>query len=212
MSEMESEMKTRVRGRGRDEERVTGNWAYAEFVHFTARPVEGIPDPHLHVHAFTFNLTRDQQEDRWKAGQFRDINREMPYYQAAFYARLASRIEGLGYPVARHGKNWDLAEIPRSLTARFSRRTKLAPSRRAGETKGSDEPGLESGIGGQIAREEKERLLDAGTAEHLACERLTKGERATLATLAGPEGFGFEGSAVARSGGRRNRPCGATLL
>src|SRR5439155_19175877 len=35
MADIEAEMKTRVRKQGRNEERVTGNLAYAEFVHFT---------------------------------------------------------------------------------------------------------------------------------------------------------------------------------
>src|ERR1700722_6798931 len=48
MDEIEREMKTRVRSRSKDEDRVTGNMVWAEFVHFTSRPVEGIPCPHLH--------------------------------------------------------------------------------------------------------------------------------------------------------------------
>ena len=44
MRDMEAEMKVRVRKKGRNEERVSGNLAYAEFVHFTSRPVDGVPD------------------------------------------------------------------------------------------------------------------------------------------------------------------------
>ena len=50
MEEIEREMKTRVRVKGADHDRETGNMVWAEFVHFTARPVDGIPDPHLHAH------------------------------------------------------------------------------------------------------------------------------------------------------------------
>src|SRR5258707_703585 len=45
MREMEAEMKTRVRMKGMDGDRVTGNMAWAEFIHTTSRPVDGIPDP-----------------------------------------------------------------------------------------------------------------------------------------------------------------------
>jgi len=180
MAEIETEMKTRVRGRGRDEERVTGNFAYAEFVHFTARPVNGIPDPHLHVHAFTFNTTYDDKEGRWKAGQFRDIKRDAPYYQAAFYARVARRLEGLGYPVARKGKSWDLAEIPRGLAARFSRRTdeieKLAAKR------GVTSPHIKAELGAK-SREKKQKQLSMPELRELWRARLSDGDRSALTVL-----------------------------
>ena len=53
---------TRVRGKGEDgqvrnEEHTTGNLIYASFVHTETRPIDGIPDPHYHIHAFTFNAT-----------------------------------------------------------------------------------------------------------------------------------------------------------
>ena len=47
MDELESEMKTRVRKGRQDTERTTGNLTWAEYVHFTARPVEGVSDTHL---------------------------------------------------------------------------------------------------------------------------------------------------------------------
>lgn len=50
MDEIEQVMETRVRIGQRDGDRVTGNLISAEYVHFTARPVDGIPDPHLHMH------------------------------------------------------------------------------------------------------------------------------------------------------------------
>src|SRR6266545_575102 len=45
MREIEVEMKTRVRKGGQDVDRTTGNMAWAEFIHTTSRPVDGIPDP-----------------------------------------------------------------------------------------------------------------------------------------------------------------------
>ena len=55
MAEAEAEMKTRVRRGGEDEDRITGNLVGAEFIHFTARPVAGRVDPHLHAHCVVFN-------------------------------------------------------------------------------------------------------------------------------------------------------------
>src|SRR5947208_11068986 len=57
MREIESEMKTRVRKKGQDSDRTTGNMVWAEFIHTTSRPVDGVPDPQLHANCFTFNIT-----------------------------------------------------------------------------------------------------------------------------------------------------------
>src|ERR1700690_228589 len=90
MRELEAEMKTRVRKRLQDTNRTTGNMVWAEFIHTTSRPVGGQPDPQLHAHVFCFNTTWDQEEERWKAGQFRELKREAPYFQAAFRVRQAN--------------------------------------------------------------------------------------------------------------------------
>lgn len=123
MSELESLAETRVRKKGAQENRITGNLAWAEFVHFTSRPVGGIPDPHLHVHCFTFNASFDAVEGRWKAGEFAAIKREAHYAEAAFHSRLASSLQTLGYAVRRTRKGWELEGMPESVIAKFSRRT-----------------------------------------------------------------------------------------
>jgi conjugative relaxase-like TrwC/TraI family protein len=122
MEEVEREMKTRVRIKGNDHDRETGNMAWAEFVHFTARPVDGIPDPHLHAHVYAFNLTRDEEENRWKAGQFGDLKRDAPYFEAAFDARLAHRLNALNIPVEKRGLSFEIAGTPQSLIDKNSRR------------------------------------------------------------------------------------------
>jgi conjugative relaxase-like TrwC/TraI family protein len=57
MSDIESRMETRVRVNGQDADRTTGNMVYAWFVHRETRPIDGIPDPHFHIHAYVFNAT-----------------------------------------------------------------------------------------------------------------------------------------------------------
>ena len=126
MSELEAEMQVRVR-KGRDwngdTNRTTGNLVYGEFVHLTSRPVDGIPDPHLHAHCFVFNASYDHEEQRWKAGQFGGLKRDASYYEAAFDARMAHRLEGLGYRVERTSeKGWEIAGVPDSAIRKFSRR------------------------------------------------------------------------------------------
>ncbi|MEN1704593.1 MAG: MobF family relaxase [Planctomycetota bacterium] len=133
MLEIERDMHTRVRkpgpdGKPRDEDRRTGNMIWADFTHFTTRPVDGVPDPHLHVHCFAFNATRDPEEDQWKAGQFRQHKRDAPYYEAALHTRLAAKIEDLGYPImrrpgAQRAMGWDLEGISEELIRKYSNRT-----------------------------------------------------------------------------------------
>ena len=123
MADIEVRTATRVRQKGAQANRVTGNFAWAEFVHFTSRPVGGVPDPHLHVHCFTFNATRDFVEGRWKAANFRDIKADAPYAEAAFHSRLTAKLAALGYGIERTPKGWEISGIPRSIIDKFSRRT-----------------------------------------------------------------------------------------
>lgn len=125
MSEMEGAMMARVRSNGRSEDRASANMVWGEFIHRTTRPVDGIPDPHLHCHAVAFNATWDPQEERWKAAQFSNLVRDRGYYQAAFHSRLAERLANLGYGIERDGNSFKLAGIERETTEKFSRRTAI---------------------------------------------------------------------------------------
>ena len=121
-------MEGRVRGKDedgllRDEDRVTGNLIYTAFTHTVTRPVGGIPDPHYHIHAFVFNATYDEVEARWKAGQFGNIKRDAPFYEAAFNARLGKSLVEAGYGIRRTDRNFELASVSRELIEKFSRRT-----------------------------------------------------------------------------------------
>ena len=106
MTLIENAMQTRVRGKGqdgveRDCDRCTSNMMYAAFVHRETRPVEGISDPHFHIHAFVFNATWDQEETRWKAGQFGNTKTDAPFYEAGFHSLLASKLLEAGYATRR---------------------------------------------------------------------------------------------------------------
>src|SRR5262249_45640131 len=147
MREMEAEMKTRVRKKGQDTDRTTGNMVWAEFIHTTSRPVDGIPDPQLHAHLFVFNTTWDEQEERWKAGQFRELNRDAPYFEAAFRVRLANRLQDLGFGVERKRDDFEIAGIPAELLKRFSRRTALIE--KLAKEKGISDPDRKAELGAE---------------------------------------------------------------
>lgn len=180
MEELEAEAKTRVRTRGRDDERVTGNLCWAEFVHFTSRPVDGVPDPHLHAHCFTLNATFDAEEDRWKAGQFRDLKRDARYYEAACHARLAKRMNELGYATERRGKDWDLCAFPKSVTNKFSRRTQLIEQLAAEQD--IHDP-AEKGDLGAKTREKKQQEYTMSELRELWAARLNNDEASAVTKL-----------------------------
>lgn len=145
MSDIEEQIATRVRKRGAQQNRITGNFAWAEFVHFTARPVDGIPDPHLHVHCFAFNATYDADESCWKAGNFRDIKEQAPYSEAVFHARLTEKLVRLGYGIERTPRGWEVQGISRSIIEKFSRRR--AQIERLAQEKGITDPKAKDMLG-----------------------------------------------------------------
>src|SRR5580704_6213279 len=152
MRDMEAEMKTRVRKQFQDTDRTTGNMVWAEFIHTTSRPVDGIPDPQLHAHCFVFNTTWDQDEERWKAGQFRELKRDAPYFQAAFRVRLANKLQDIGFGVDRKRDDFEIAGIPKDVLKRFSRRTTLIE--KIAEEKGITDPDRKAELGAET-REKK---------------------------------------------------------
>lgn len=180
MAELEQRAATRVRKRGAQENRVTGNLAWAEFVHFTARPVGGIPDPHLHVHCFTFNATFDEQEKRWKAGQFGDIKEDAPYCEAAFHARLTAKLAGLGYGIRRTKSGWELDGIPQAVIDKFSRRT--AQIERFADEHGIKDAKLKDGLGA-ATREGKRHGLTYSDLLAAWGVRLTENEKIIISKV-----------------------------
>jgi conjugative relaxase-like TrwC/TraI family protein len=124
MQDIEKDAQTRVRKQGHVADRATGELLWADFIHQTARPVDGlVPDPHLHAHCFVFNATWDQVEGEFKAGQFRDIKRDMPYFQARFHKILSDKLIGLGYRIRRTDKSFEILGVPERIIGLFSKRT-----------------------------------------------------------------------------------------
>jgi TrwC relaxase len=92
MRAMESEMQCKVRKGGVHEDRRTGEMLYSKFFHRDSRPINGLSDPHWHVHCFLHNATFDPVEKRWKAGQFRGLIADKGYFQECFHTLLAQRL------------------------------------------------------------------------------------------------------------------------
>jgi conjugative relaxase-like TrwC/TraI family protein len=177
MREIESEIKTRVRKNGANENRQTGNMVWAEFVHFTARPVNGIPDPHLHTHCYAFNTTWDDEEKKWKAGQFRDLKADAPYFEAAFHARFSRQLAEMGYRIERTAKGWEMAGVPQRVLDEFSKRTEQVEqkAKELGLTSAKQKDGLAA-----LTRERKQKQFSKQELRERWNERISADERATI--------------------------------
>ncbi len=177
MREIESEIKTRVRKDGANENRTTGNMIWAEYIHFTARPVKGVPDPHLHAHCYAFNTTWDDVEKKWKAGQFRDLKADAPYFEAAFHARFAKQLNDLGYGIERTAKGWDIAGVPQRVLDEFSKRSEQVEqkAKELGLTSAKQKDGLAA-----MTRERKQKDLQKPELRQLWGQRVSSDERAAI--------------------------------
>ncbi len=179
MHEIEAEAQARVRINGMNEDRTTGNLVWGQYVHFTSRPVGGVPDPQLHAHCFVFNATFDPDESRWKAAQIGSIKRDAPYFQAAFDARLVRKLNDLGLPIERTQKGWEIQGLDKTTLDRFSRRT--AQIEALAKAKGITNPVEKAALGAKI-REKKDKSLSMDELRELWKSRLTPDETSTFDT------------------------------
>lgn len=187
MREVESDMACRVRVGGQDADRVTGNMVWAEYDHSTSRPVgANAPDMHRHKHVVAFSATYDPVENRIKAGQFGGIKRDGEYYAAAFYSRLAVRLGGMGYGIARSGgKEWEIAGVPGSVISKFSKRTDQVE--RAAEKLGITGGAAKAELGAKT-RGKKQKELTQDELRVAWDKQLTDAERQALAAVVAGDG------------------------
>src|SRR5271166_3721146 len=128
MQAMEVEMQCKVRKGGLQEDRRTGELLYSMFFHRDSRPINGLSDPHWHVHCFLHNATFDRVEKRWKAGQFRGLIADKGYFQEYFHTLLAQKLMESGYKLRRTDRGWhqwEMACITDREVELFSKRNEL---------------------------------------------------------------------------------------
>jgi conjugative relaxase-like TrwC/TraI family protein len=177
MEYIEGQMETRVRKGNQSVDRLSQNMAWAEFVHLTARPIDGIPDPHLHAHCFAFNATYDPIEQRIKAGQFGNIKRNADLSEAVFHSLLMKKTRALGYPVKLTAKSWEIDGVPASVNKRFSRRTSQIEE--LAEKLGTTDPKYKERLG-STSRENKQKDLTMAELRGVWSMQLTGKEKEDL--------------------------------
>src|SRR5258708_895169 len=198
----EPEMRTRVRVKGQDSDRVTGNMIGAAFRHMRSRPVKGRSDMHLHTHYYLMNATYDEVEGKWKAAQLGDLKAKAPDLQLDFDARFAKKVRSLGY-VSLMGKTGvQMAGVPQSVIDKFSQRRNQIEKKAA-------EQGVSDAIGkhkiGAAIRESKKSDLPADKLMADLQRRLTHSEQEALERVRRKQiGEGKERSARERVGFARN--------
>jgi conjugative relaxase-like TrwC/TraI family protein len=186
--------------------KLTGNLVYADFLHKTSRPVDGVVDPHLHIHAFVQNLTFDGS--RCYAAELEEVMRQMPALQAKFDARLARRLKyDLGYDVVttqfrqsrRLKRGWELAGVERSTIEKFSNRT--AQIEAYAEKHGVASAAAKGELGAKT-RQKKEPGVAVDRLRERWRDRLTPAEKeafSALAKRAVGRGVSEEGAALQAS-------------
>ena len=187
LAEMEQAMQTRVRKQGQMADRVTGNAVWSQHIHLTARPVNGLPDPHLHAHIFWFNATFDDVEGQWKASKVQDIYRDAPYYQSVFHGHLAKALADQGYPIEKTATGWEIAGLS-SLLPKFSNRT--AEINQLAAERGITDPAIKNELGA-ATRKHKLNDLSMGELRQRWLARLDDADRrALVASTARPGNLG----------------------
>lgn len=180
MQDIEADAKTRMRRRGKNEDGLTANLVWGTFVHQTARPIDGIPDPHLHAHCFVANATFTEAENCWKAVQIGDIKRDGQFYESLFHARMARRLAELGLPIERTRHGYEIAGFSKPLLEKFSRRTAQIEAR-------AKEEGIDTAAGkselGARTRERKQKDLSMPELRREWASRLLADEAETISAI-----------------------------
>lgn len=181
MQAVEADAMTRVRTDGfQDTDRPTRNMVWAKHTHFTTRPVNGVPDPHLHSHVFAFNITYDEAEGRFKALQIGHIKQNANYYQTLFHDRLAAHLNAAGYKTVPKGISFEIEGVPQSLLERFSKRTKTIE--RTGEALGLKSDKARDKIGA-LTREAKRTDLSESDLYDVWAKSVPATERQSVEAL-----------------------------
>src|SRR6266480_2356016 len=119
LREFEAFAATRVRVRGEQSDRLTGNFVAALFTHETSRAL----DPHLHTHCIVFNATYDPVENRWKALQNHELLRARKFARNVYYHELVRELKTFGYRIRNQARgDFQIEGVPEELCERFSKR------------------------------------------------------------------------------------------
>lgn len=173
LHELELHAAARVRRKGANQDRTTGNLVIAVYHHDTSREL----DPQLHTHAVAANLTYDGVEGRWKALQATGIYERRSYLTEVYRNALAREVRRLGYETdsRRNAKGLDcgfeIRGVPEAILERFSQRSRQRDQAisRFIETKGR--PPTDNEIAILVRDSRSDKLIEISTEKLKALQR-----------------------------------------
>lgn len=122
VKEIEMVTETRVRmGGEQNQNRITGSMVAAMVTHEASRAL----DPQLHTHVCVMNTTYDPVEQRWKSVQPENFYKYQGYFREVCYNKLAGRMMGAGYQIAKAARTtigFNIVGSPPEVRAMFSKR------------------------------------------------------------------------------------------
>ena len=126
MSWIEEKAKVRIRKNGANDSAFTGSFLGVKITHLLSRA----DDPQLHSHYEIFNLTYDQNEQKYKALDPLEIYKESQAATLIYRQKLVERLKDKGIKASLDDKGEVLiAGIPQSLCDKFSKRSKQIKSK-----------------------------------------------------------------------------------
>jgi len=190
LHEFERFAATRIRKNNAQNDRLTGNFAAAQFTHDTSRAL----DPHLHTHCIVFNATFDPVENRWKALQNHELLRARKFAENVYYHELARELRRFGYQVQNRARgDFQVEGVSEELCDRFSKRHAQVDEALAKLL--TEKPELAAGnlqnLREQLATTERTRKQKDLTRDELQAlwySQLTKNECESLRQLQKPPG------------------------
>ena len=81
-------------------------------------------DPNLHFHNYTFNVTYNKEKNRYQAGEFDEVVKNLKLGETIFHSQLAKGLEEIGYCTERNQHNFDIIGFDKALQDKFSNRRK----------------------------------------------------------------------------------------
>lgn len=123
---IEEKAKVRIRKNGANDSVFTGSFLGVKITHLLSRA----DDPQLHSHYEIFNLTYDQNEQKYKALDPLEIYKESQTATLIYRQKLVERLKDKGIKASLDAKGEVfIAGIPQSLCDRFSKRSKQIKSK-----------------------------------------------------------------------------------
>ncbi len=189
MLELETFAMTRVRKKGRSDDRETGNVIGALFRHETSRAL----DPHLHTHCILMNATFDPIEKRWKALQNFEMLKAQKFIENLYYHELAKGLNRLGYAIENNARDFEVKGISSELIEKFSKRHQQIDEAVKAHLRGGKFVRNMKEFRALIAHEKRDRKIKESTAENLRSywdEQMTDNDRQSIASKSGQKSGG----------------------